>query len=227
MSEPALSCVELEPPQAANATVIWLHGLGADGHDFEPVVPELRQLGAERTRFVFPHAPRIPVTINQGYVMRAWYDIIAPSIDARPDAAGIRRSQGQLLALIEREEARSMPAERIVVAGFSQGGVIALHTALRYPRRLAGIMALSTYLPLADDLAREVSQANQHLPVFMGHGLDDPLVPLGLAEQARSQLTAFGAQVEWHSYPMPHSVCAAEIANIGTWLNRVLPPEPG
>jgi phospholipase/carboxylesterase len=204
---------------AAEATVIWLHGLGADGHDFEPIVPELGLPPTLRLRFVFPHAPVQPVTINGGLAMRAWYDI---TNDGRQDAAGIRASQQRVEALIEREKSRGVAPARIVLAGFSQGGAIALHTGLRHPERLAGILALSTYLPLADTLAAEAHPANREVPIFMAHGTEDPLIPLARARASRDALRALGYQVEWHEYPMPHSVCAEEIAHIGAWLTRVL-----
>jgi phospholipase/carboxylesterase len=205
----------------AEGAVIWLHGLGADGHDFEPIVPELGLPPTRRVRFVFPHAPVQPVTINGGLAMRAWYDI---TNDGRQDAAGIRASQKQVEALIEREKTRGIACHRIVLAGFSQGGAIALHTGLRYPERLAGILALSTYLPLADTLAAEAHPANRDVPIFMAHGTQDPLIPLARARASRDALQALGYEVEWHEYPMPHSVCAPEIAEVGAWLGRVLAP---
>jgi phospholipase/carboxylesterase len=203
----------------AEAAVIWLHGLGAAGHDFEPIVPELGLPATLRLRFVFPHAPVQPVTINGGLAMRAWYDI---TNDGRQDAAGIRASQQRVEALIEREKSRGVAPARIVLAGFSQGGAIALHTGLRHPERLAGILALSTYLPLADTLAAEAHPANREAPIFMAHGTEDSLIPLARARASRDALQALGYQVEWHEYPMPHSVCAEEIAHIGAWLTRVL-----
>jgi phospholipase/carboxylesterase len=204
---------------AAEATVIWLHGLGADGHDFEPIVPELGLPPTLRLRFVFPHAPVQAVTINGGLAMRAWYDI---TNDGRQDAAGIRASQQRVEALIEREKRRGVAPARIVLAGFSQGGAIALHTGLRHPERLAGILVLSTYLPLADTLAAEAHPANREVPIFMAHGTEDPLIPLARGRASRDALHALGYQIEWHEYPMPHSLCAEEIAHIGAWLTRVL-----
>jgi phospholipase/carboxylesterase len=201
--------------------VIWLHGLGADGHDFEPIVPELRLESALRVRFVFPHAPVQPVTINGGYAMRAWYDI---GNDRRQDEAGIRASQARVEALIARERTRGVAARRIVLAGFSQGGAIALQTALRHPERLAGVLALSTYLPLAETLAAEAHPANRDAPIFMAHGTQDPLIPLARAAASRDTLRALGYDVQWREYPMPHSVCAEEIAEIGAWLTGVLAP---
>ena len=217
-----LDAIELETgrgPGAVEAAVIWLHGLGADGHDFEPIVPELGLPAAPRVRFVFPHAPVQPVTINGGFLMRAWYDIYN---DGRQDAAGVRASQQGVEALIEREKERSVGPHRIILAGFSQGGAIALHTGLRYPARLAGILALSTYLPLGDTLAAEAHPANRDVPILMAHGTQDPLIPLARAAASRDALQSLGYSVEWHEYPMPHSVCAEEIRHIGAWLTRVL-----
>lgn len=219
-----LDAIELETGRGAgpaDGAVIWLHGLGADGHDFEPVVPELGLPPTLRLRFVFPHAPVQPVTINGGFAMRAWYDIYN---DGRQDAAGIRASQTRVEALVEREKGRSVATVRIVLAGFSQGGAIALHTGLRYPERLSGILALSTYLPLADTLAAEAHPANREVPIFMAHGTQDPLIPLARARASRDALQTLGYQVEWHEYAMPHSVCPEEIAHIGAWLIRVLAP---
>jgi phospholipase/carboxylesterase len=220
-----LDALEIEtggaPRAAAEAAVIWLHGLGADGHDFEPIVPELRLESALRVRFVFPHAPVQPVTINGGYAMRAWYDI---GNDRRQDEAGIRASQARVEALIARERTRGVTARRIVLAGFSQGGAIALQTALRHPERLAGVLALSTYLPLAETLAAEAHPANRDAPIFMAHGTQDPLIPLARAAASRDTLRALGYDVQWREYPMPHSVCAEEIAEIGAWLTGVLAP---
>jgi phospholipase/carboxylesterase len=196
--------------------VIWLHGLGADGHDFEPIVPEL---GLEfPARFVFPHAPVRPVTINGGMAMRAWYDILGLDRGAAEDAAGIRASAAAVTEVIDTEFARGMPTDRIVLAGFSQGGAIALQTALREPRPLGGVLALSTYLPLASTLAAERSAANAGVPIFMAHGTADNLLPFALGESSRRALDAMGYRVEWHAYPMAHSVCREEIAAIGAWL---------
>ena len=219
-----LDAIELETgrgPGSVEAAVLWLHGLGADGHDFEPIVPELGLPAAPRVRFVFPHAPVQPVTINGGFRMRAWYDI---TNDGRQDADGIRASQERVEALIDRETGRGVAPHRIVLAGFSQGGAIALHTGLRYPKRLAGILALSTYLPLGDTLAAEAHPANRDVPILMAHGAQDPLIPLARAAASRDALRALGYPIEWHEYPMPHSVCAEEIAHIGPWLTRVLNP---
>jgi phospholipase/carboxylesterase len=217
-----LPTIELETGGPPTASVIWLHGLGADGHDFEPIVPELDFPDTLAVRFVFPHAPMQPVTINGGAVMRAWYDVYALDGQRREDAAGVRASQARVEELIAAEKARGVAASRIVLAGFSQGGAIALQTGLRHPERLAGIMALSTYLPLAGTLASEASPANRATPIFMAHGLYDPLIPIERAATSRRQLEAAGYAVERHEYPMEHAVCAAEIADISAWLQRVL-----
>jgi phospholipase/carboxylesterase len=198
-----------------------MHGLGADGHDFEPVASELR-LGPA-VRWVFPHAPVRAVTINGGARMRAWYDILGFDRNAAEDEHGIRESAAGIRALVEREEQRGIAAGRIVLAGFSQGGAMALHTALREPERLAGVIALSTYVPLASKLEAESHPANAAVPVFMGHGTWDDIVPLALGERSRDALRSHGYDVEWHTYPMPHSVCPEEIAQMRDWLVRVLP----
>jgi phospholipase/carboxylesterase len=215
-----LETVEIEPERPATAAVIWMHGLGADGHDFAGVVPELDLAGAPPTRFVFPHAPMRPVTINQGYVMRAWYDIADDRGVRREDAAGVRASQASLESLLARE--RGVPAARVVLAGFSQGGAMALHTGLRHAERLAGIMALSCALPLADSLGAEASAANRDVPIFMAHGTHDAMIPLARAAAARDRLTDLGYRVEWHEYAMPHAVCLEELADLSAWLRRVL-----
>jgi phospholipase/carboxylesterase len=210
--------VVLEPATPAEASVIWLHGLGADGYDFVPIVHEMRLPAAPVVRFVFPHAPMRAVTINNGMRMRAWYDILALSGAARHDENGIRDSIVLLDRLIRRERERGTPADRIVVAGFSQGGAIALCGALRYPERLAGILALSTYLPLAERLAAEASSANRDLPILMCHGTHDPVLPIAMGEASRDQLVALGYPVEWRAYPMQHQVCMPEIEDIAAWL---------
>jgi len=217
-----LQRIELATGPEPSATVIWMHGLGADGWDFVPIVRELDLPEDLGIRFVFPHAPVRPVTINNGYRMRAWYDIAMADIGRLPDERGIRESQAHVEALIERERSRGIPASRIVLAGFSQGGAIALHTGLRHAESLAGILALSTYLPLAEKLPAEASDANAAVPVFMAHGIEDPVVPLSLAEGSRAALEARGIRPEWHTYPMPHSVCAEEVAAIGEWLSARL-----
>ena len=224
MSE-RLDALEIEIGAAAGGTVdasiIWLHGLGADGHDFEPIVPELPLPPGLRARFVFPHAPVQAVTINFGHVMPAWYDVYG---DGREDAEGIRASQQRIEALIAGERERGVAPRRIVLAGFSQGGAIALQTGLRHPERLAGILALSTYLPLAETVAAEASPANRDVPIFMAHGTEDPVIPLRRAAISRDALRKLGYQVEWHEYPMPHAVCPEEIADVGAWLGRVFTP---
>jgi phospholipase/carboxylesterase len=203
-------------------SIIWLHGLGADGHDFEPVVPMLGVQQELGIRFVFPHAPQRAVTINQGYVMRAWFDIRRPAIDEDLDAEGIFTSDQQLQALIGREIERGIRAENILLAGFSQGGAIALHTALRYPHRLAGVLALSTFLPLVGDLEKQRNTAHNDLPIFMAHGEHDDIVPLAAAIRSRRLLEEMGYTVEWHSYAMGHSVSEDEIADIGAWIKKVM-----
>ena len=213
--------LEIATGPAPTGAVIWLHGLGADGHDFAPIVPELGLPQKPALRFVFPHAPMMPVTINDGYVMPAWYDIAHPGLAREEDETGIRASQRTVEALIAREEERGIPPSRIVLAGFSQGGAIVLHTGLRFPQRLAGVLALSTYLPLKGSFSADASPANADLPVFMAHGSRDPVVPLPLAAASRDFLLRSGYPVEWHEYEMAHSVCPAEIADIGAWLRRV------
>jgi phospholipase/carboxylesterase len=214
----SLEAVEIETGAQPRAAVIWLHGLGADGHDFEPVVPELRLPAGLALRFVFPHAPVRPVTINAGMRMRAWYDVVQFGGGAE-DEAGIRASQRLLEELIREQP---LPASRIVLAGFSQGGAIALQTGLRYPERLAGVLALSTYLPLSGSLAAERSESNRDLPVFMAHGRFDDLIGIGRATRSREALEELGYAVEWRDYPMPHSVCAEEIGDIAQFLLRIL-----
>ncbi|HEX7719163.1 MAG TPA: alpha/beta fold hydrolase [Woeseiaceae bacterium] len=220
------SAVELETGRDPDCSVIWLHGLGADGHDFEPIVPELRLPAGMRVRFVFPHAPERPVTINGGMRMRAWYDILALDRNGPEDEAGVLESGRLLEQLIEREHQRGSDYARIVVAGFSQGGAIALHTALRFDQRLAGVMALSTYLPLSQGFATEAAArtAAPELAIFMAHGSLDPMLPIELGQSSRRLLEQAGYQVEWHEYAMAHSVCGEEIADIRRWLIEVLGP---
>jgi phospholipase/carboxylesterase len=215
--------VEIETGRNPQAAVIWLHGLGADGHDFEPIVPELVQRSERALRFVFPHAPMRPVTLNAGYVMRAWYDIIAIDRRAAEDESGIRASQTLITELIRRENGRGIATERIVLAGFSQGGAMALYSGTRYGERLAGIIGLSCYQLLAGRFAAERDPANQATPIFVAHGTEDPVVPPALGEATCRQLQAAGYTVEWHAYSMPHSVCPQEVADIAAWLRRVLP----
>jgi phospholipase/carboxylesterase len=221
MSE-LLPAVELQTHPAPSASVIWLHGLGADGYDFVPVVRELEALGAPPARYVFPHAPTMPVTINGGYVMRAWYDILGNDLVRREDERGIRASQSLVEALLARETGRGLPSARIVLAGFSQGGAIALQTGLRQPSPLAGLLALSTYLPLAATVAQERSAANASTRVFMAHGVSDPVIPMARGAASRDALQAMGYSVEWHEYAMPHSVCEEEIRDIARFLKCVL-----
>ena len=199
-------------------SVVWLHGLGADGHDFAPIVPELVRPGWPPLRFVFPHAPVRPVTINNGVRMRAWYDILGLEIAQRQDESGVRESIGFVDQLIEREAERGIPSERVFVAGFSQGGAIALAAGLRHPRPLAGVIALSTYLPIAQHSDAERSEANRALPVFMAHGDQDPVVGHALGVMSRDYLQRMGHPVDWHSYPMPHAVCPQEIADLSRWI---------
>ena len=214
--------VVLAPDVAATAAVVWLHGLGADGHDFVPIVPELALPATLPVRFVFPHAPVRPVTLNMGMRMRAWYDIKSLSTDNRADAAGLRESVARVAGLVDRERAEGIAPARIVIAGFSQGGAVALHAALRYPVALGGVLGLSTYLPLAAELEPELSGANRQAPILMCHGQYDPLLPMMLGAAARDFLRAQGYAVEWREYPMQHQVCAEEIRDVSAWLRKVL-----
>lgn len=208
------------PPDSA---VIWLHGLGADGHDFEPIVPELKLPTELNVRFVFPHAPMIPVTINQGLVMRAWYDIKSDRIANQPDEAGIRSSAKLVDAMVAEQMAAGIAANRIVLAGFSQGGAVVLEAGLRQTNKLAGIMALSTYLPLSEKLAAEKTEINQDIEIFLAHGTIDQVIPIDLAYATRGQLEKAGYTPQWQEYQsMPHSVSLEEIVHISTWLQRIL-----
>jgi phospholipase/carboxylesterase len=225
MPAPTLETVEHETGPAPRWSVLWLHGLGADGHDFAPIVPELVRPGWPALRFVFPHAPVRPVTINNGMRMRAWYDIRNFSADElaggdRADSVGVLESVMQVEALVAREAERGIPAERIVLAGFSQGGAIALSAGLRRMQPLAGIVALSTYLPMAPQAAQFVQHAALSQPVFMAHGSADPVVPPRAGEHSAQALRSLGFELEWHAYPMGHSVCAEEIRDLGDWLER-------
>ncbi len=217
-----LENIEIETAPNPGVAIIWMHGLGADGNDFVPMVKELDLAGLPGIRFVFPHAQAIPVTINGGYVMRAWYDIRENDLLRREDESGLRRSQQQVEALIAREVARGIPPERIVLAGFSQGCAMALQTGLRQPTRLAGLMCLSGYVPLADKLSNERTLDSIATPIFMVHGRGDPVIPIARAEQSRDLLKALGYQVEWHEYMMQHSLCGEEIDHISAWLKRIL-----
>jgi phospholipase/carboxylesterase len=214
--------IELATGAEPRGTVIWMHGLGADGWDFVPLVRELPLPEGVPLRFIFPHAPERPVTINNGYVMRAWYDISMNDIARLPDEQGIRESQAAVERLIARERDRGIDSTRIVLAGFSQGGVIALQAGLRHPNRLAGIVALSTYLALEESLEAEASAANRATPIFMGHGTQDEIVPIRLAQVSRDALARHGYDVEWDSWPMPHAVCGEEIEAVARFLGRVL-----
>ena len=216
-----LETIEIETGARPRAAVIWLHGLGSDGHDFEPIVPELRLPASKPVRFIFPHAPQRPVTINMGMRMRAWYDILQMGGGAE-DEAGIRESQELLVGLVQAQEKKGIPPGKIVLAGFSQGGAIVLQTALRHPQRLAGAMALSTYLPLKGKLEKERTAANGDLPIFMAHGQYDNMIGIDRALQSRDALLALGYPVEWREYPMPHAVCPEEIADIAAFLLRIL-----
>ena len=218
-----LSCIELESAPKPTAAVIWMHGLGASSDDFAGLVPELDLEGCQAIRFVFPQAPSIPITINGGYVMPGWYDLYGMDLVSQQDAAGIQRSEAAIAALVEREIARGIAADHIVLAGFSQGCAMALHTALRLPHKIAGVMALSGYLPLADRFATERHAANATTPIYMAHGTQDPVVILKRGEDSRDALAALGHPVQWHTYPMPHSVHPREIADIAAFLKQVLP----
>jgi phospholipase/carboxylesterase len=218
-----LETIEVETAAKPNAAVIWLHGLGADGHDFEPVVPEIVRRDERAWRFVFPNAPVRPVTINGGMPMRAWYDLRGLDRKAAEDAAGFRDTDVQIRQLIAREAERGIPSNRIVLAGFSQGGAVSLYTAPRFPEKLAGVMALSCYLPAENSFSTERASANDATPIFMAHGQGDTVLPMSLGVQSRNFLKAQGYAVEWHDYPMAHAVCAAEIADIREFLLRVLP----
>ena len=226
MRRSLLPCVEIEPAGKADRAVIWLHGLGADGHDFEPIVPHLGVDPALGVRFVFPHAPRRAVTVNMGMVMPAWYDVRELALRRDIDEAGVRESAAQIESLIERECERGVAPGRILLAGFSQGGAIALHVALRHALPLAGIIALSTYLVCQDSLSAEASAANRDVPLFQAHGSLDPLVLPQFGEQSRDRLIELGYNVEWHTYPMGHEVHPDEIRDLGRWINGVLSVDP-
>jgi phospholipase/carboxylesterase len=214
--------IEVQTAENVSAAVIWLHGLGADGNDFAGVVPELRLPGARGVRFIFPHAPYRPVTINNGYIMRAWYDLAWDERGFRQDATHIAESVRELHGLIERERERGIAAERIVLAGFSQGGVMALHSALRYPKRLGGGVVLSAPAVYLDDLLAEATAVSLQLPLLVAHGRRDPVVPFALGQKARDALRARGYPVEWHEYEMEHSVCWEEVVEVGRFIGKVL-----
>ena len=217
-----LDNIEIETAPNPTIAVVWLHGLGADGNDFVPLVRELDLTGLPGIRFVFPHANTMPVTINGGYVMRSWYDIVATDLTRREDEGGLRASQLQVEALIAREKARGIPASRIILAGFSQGCAMTLQTGLRHPEKLAGMLCLSGYLPLASVTGAERSEASLATPIFMAHGVQDPVVPFARAEESRKVVEALGYQVEWHAYPMQHTLCLEEVQDISTWIRKVV-----
>ena len=226
MAQTLLETVEIGPDDA-QATVLWLHGLGANGHDFEPIVPELGLPATTPVRFVFPHAPQQPVTLNGGMTMPAWYDIYGLTPGTPQDEQGLDRAAEWVGDLIEREARRGVPAERLVLAGFSQGGAVALHTGLRFSSGLAGIIGLSTYLPLRDHLAQARAAANRQTPIFLAHGHHDPVLGYELGTASRDALMALGYPVDWHEYPMEHQVCLEEIRAIGAWLTQVLALDAG
>jgi phospholipase/carboxylesterase len=217
-----LQSIEIETGPAPTHSVVWLHGLGADGNDFAPIVPELRLPPSLSVRFVFPHAPVQPVTINGGMSMRSWYDILVPNLVRIEDEAGIRASERAVHALIQREVSRGVPTSRIVLAGFSQGCAMTLHTGLRADYKLAGLMGLSGYLPLVDMADRDRHPANLDTPIFLAHGLQDPVVTIDRAEASRDKLVSMGYQLQWHTYPMQHSVCPQEISDMSAFLRSVL-----
>ena len=217
-----LENIEIESAPNPTVSIIWMHGLGADGNDFVPMVNELDLDGLPAIRFIFPHANTMPVTINNGYVMRAWYDIIHTDLGRQEDEKGLRASQLQVEALIAREKARGIPADRIILAGFSQGCAMTLQAGLRHPEKLAGLMCLSGYVPLADKTAAERSEASLQTPIFMVHGRMDPVIPVARAEASRDLLVKLGYQVEWHDYHMQHSLCQEEVVHISAWLKKVL-----
>jgi phospholipase/carboxylesterase len=222
MSHPLLDSIQIETAPNPAVSVIWLHGLGADGSDFVPIVQELDLADCPPIRFVFPHAPTMPVTINNGYVMRAWYDILGTDLVRREDEAGLRKSQILVEHLIAQEKARGILANRIILAGFSQGCAMTLQTGLRHPEKLAGLLCLSGYLPLHATVTDERHGANHDTPIFLAHGRGDPIIPIDRAEKSRDILLALGYKVEWHEYLMEHSVCEEEIDDIGAWLKKVL-----
>ena len=217
-----LDNIEIETAPNPSVAIIWMHGLGADGNDFVPLVRELDLTGLPGIRFVFPHANTMPVTINGGYVMRSWYDIVATDLTRREDEGGLRASQLQVEALIAREKARGIPASRIILAGFSQGCAMTLQTGLRHPEKLAGMLCLSGYLPLSSVAGAERSEASLATPIFMAHGVQDPVVPFARAEESRKVVEALGYQVEWHAYPMQHTLCLEEVQDISAWIRKVV-----
>jgi phospholipase/carboxylesterase len=217
-----LEHIQIETGPNPTAAIIWMHGLGADGNDFVPLVQELEYTGLPAIRFVFPHAETMPVTINNGYVMRAWYDITGAELTRREDENGLRASQQKIEALIAREKERGIPASKIILAGFSQGCAMTLQTGLRHPEKLAGMLCLSGYLPLADKVASERTPESLQVPIFMAHGRQDPVVPFIRAEQSRDVLKGLGYKIEWHEYMMQHSLCIDEVRDVNAWLRKVL-----
>jgi phospholipase/carboxylesterase len=217
-----LESIEVSTSGNPDASIIWLHGLGADGHDFEAIIPELNLPSHFNIRFIFPHAPYRPITLNNGYVMRGWYDISSLEFGIDEDALGIRESSQQIIDLIEQELSRGIESKRIILAGFSQGGAVVLHTGLRYNKTLAGIMALSTYLPLASTFENELHNANKNIPIFMAHGLEDDILKFEFGARSRRLLEQNNYSIEWHEYPMSHSICSDEITHIREWLIRKL-----
>ena len=217
-----LETIQLDSAPNPTVSIIWMHGLGADGNDFVPLVKELDLRGCPAIRFIFPSAGTMPVTINNGYVMRAWYDIRENDLVRREDEGGLRASQAQIEALIAHEKARGIPASRIILAGFSQGCAMTLQTGLRHPEKLAGLMCLSGYLPLSATVAAERTEESLDTPIFMVHGSSDGVIPIARAEQSRDLLKSMGYQVEWHAYPMQHSLCQQEVADVSAWLKKVL-----
>jgi phospholipase/carboxylesterase len=217
-----LDCIEVTTDEHPTAAVIWMHGLGADGSDFVPIVRELNLAGCPGIRFIFPNADSIPVTINGGYVMPAWYDILGMDLVRKEDEAGLRKSQQQIEALIQREIDRGISSEKIILAGFSQGCAMTLQTGLRFSHKLAGLMCLSGYLPLQGSVSAEHHAANKATPIFMAHGRGDGVVTIDRAEKSRDFLLELGYNIEWHEYLMQHSVCEEEIDDIGNWLQRTL-----
>jgi phospholipase/carboxylesterase len=222
MTANLLPAIQIDTAPNPTVSVIWLHGLGADGNDFVPIVRELDLAGLPAIRFIFPHAPTIPVTINNGYVMRAWYDILGSELVRREDESGLRNSQALVEALIAAERARGVAADKIILAGFSQGCAMTLQTGLRHPEKLGGLLCLSGYLPLSGVIAAERHTANHGTPIFMAHGRADNVIPISRAEQSRDLLQSLGYQVEWHQYMMPHSVCQEEVEDISAWFGKVL-----
>ena len=217
-----LQNIEIETAPNPQVAVIWLHGLGADGNDFVPLVNELDLAGLPGIRFVFPHAKTMPVTINGGYVMRAWYDITGAELTRREDEGGLRASQRDVEALIAREKARGIPASRIILAGFSQGCAMTLQTGMRHPEKLAGMLCLSGYLPLANVVINERTPESLATPIFMAHGTHDNVVPFARARESKELLVSLGYQVEWHEYMMQHSLCLEEVQDISKWIRKVL-----